>query len=136
MGSQPGAPPSESTDSVKEDPDVDSDVTFDPDDEPKVNDEPPEEHPDVVEDHVPKVYGLDNVSTYTFKGMTPTQRIAASASVVSERTKGALFVEIDDNGEKVPQPRLNGEELTVRATSEPEGVPFSRCPLRSQEEFL
>jgi hypothetical protein len=120
MGSQRGALPSESSDSVKEEPDVDSDVTCDPEDKPKVNQDPPEEHPYYVEDHVPKVYGLDNTSQYTFKGMTPTQRIAAIASIVSARTKGALFVEIDDNGEKVPQPRLNGEELTVSATSDPE----------------
>ena len=117
---------------MKNEPVIESDVTFDPDDDPKdETEDDPEEHTDFVLDHVPKKFGLEDARKLNFRGMTPTQRIAAIASIVAERTKGELYVELEnDDNNRIQPPRLNGNELVVGATVDNEGVPYTRSPLR------
>ena len=71
---------------------------------------------DYVLDHVPKKLGLEDVRKYTFRGMTPSQRIAAIASIVAERAKGELYVELEnDDNNSVQPPKLDGDEIVVGA---------------------
>jgi len=137
MGSPRKSLPSEKAESVKSEPEIESDVTFAPDDDPKdETEEKPEEHTDFVMDHVPKKFGLEDVRKYNFKGMTPSQRIAAIASSVADRSKGELYTELEnDDHLRVQPPKRDGDEIVVGATVDVEGVPYTQYPLRSQEEF-
>ena len=122
--------------SVKSEASFDSNVTFDPDEDPKAETEAdPEDHKDYVREHVPKKFGIEDIRKYDFRGMTPKQRISAMASIVAERMKGDLFIDIEEFDPRFEPRRLNSNEIVVGATVDTDGNVYARYPLLSQEDF-
>ena len=88
-----------------------------------------------MKEHVPKKFGIEDTRKYDFKEINTKQRIAAMASIVAERIKGDLFIDVEKFDPQVEPPRLNSEEIVVGATVDNEGILYARYPVGSQAAF-